>query len=95
MSLPDISVSRDTILVEGNKVPVRGLTRGENAQVSRLIDAKKLEEAEILILAKGTDTPEDEARNWYAETNSGVVDSVLRAIQALTGLSSEDSKSSS
>lgn len=94
MSLPKVVAKTSTVDVDGQPVPVRGLTRGENAHVSRLIEEKKLEAAEVFILAKGTDLPEHEAKEWYDTTNSGVVDSVLKAIQKLTGISGEAQKSS-
>jgi hypothetical protein len=93
MALPKVAMPTATVDVDGQAVHVRGLTRGENAEVSRLIDQKNIEAAEIFCLTKGTDTPADDAADWYADTNNADVERVLNAIGDLTRLDEGASKS--
>ena len=93
MSLPKVSGPTTTVSVDGHLITVRGLTRGENAQVSRFIDQKQIEEAEIFILGRGTDTADDEAAGWYRDTPNADVEKVLNAIGDLTRLTEGAAKS--
>lgn len=93
MSLPKVGLPTATVDVDGHAVNVRGLTRGENATVSRLIDEKKIEEAEVFILAAATETPQAEAADWYANTPNPVVEVVLNRIGDLTRYDEGASKS--
>jgi hypothetical protein len=93
MSLPKLSIPTGTVTVEGQTLQVRGLTRGENAYISTLIDAQRIEDAEVYILSKGTDTELGECEEWYANTSNRVVEAVLNEIGALTRLSEGATKS--
>lgn len=72
-------------LSDGAEVEVRGLTRGEATETSKLDDN---EEIEILALSFGLVTPHltpADVREWRNADGSGDVQTVVEAIQRLSG----------
>lgn len=93
MALPKLGHLTSSVDVDGTSVHVRGLTRGENARVSHLIEAGKVEEAECFVIAAATDTPIADANDWYDNTPNKYVEAVLAEVGRLTRLSEGASKS--
>jgi hypothetical protein len=99
MSLPTIPLPSDSVqLSAGDPVPIRSLTREETFHLSAMkradldamtpADAEALTtDAEVYIIACGTDTPEADVRAWRAVTASDDVDALLSAIGKLSKLS--------
>lgn len=77
--------------IDDTSVDVRGLSRVEVMALSRL--AGDPDEAEVYLLCKGTNTNENEVRDWRALTASSVVDLVVDKILELSGLAPGASKS--
>lgn len=76
------------------KVQVRSVTRPEGAEIQRLVEAGDAQEAEIALLAFGTDNTIEDARAWYAATAYDVVEAVLQEIKRLSEVrAAEASKS--
>lgn len=95
MSLPKILANHRTITVAGAQIDIRSLTRAEVARLRDLVDRDApLEEVEIEMVAAGTDTPKDEAREWYGATDSPVVDQVIAAIRDLSRVEEEEAQKS-
>lgn len=92
MSLPPVDLPRDKISVAGHHIEVRGLTRHEASMVKE--HDGDVDRMEILILAYGTDTTEDEAAEWWNHIPAGVVEPILDAILRLSGLGPGAQKSS-
>jgi hypothetical protein len=94
VALPKVGIPTNIVLLpDAAQVKVRGLTRGENAKVSQLIEDKLIKDAEVFILAAATDTSEADAADWYDNTPSAVVEMVLNEIGALTRLDEGATKS--
>jgi hypothetical protein len=99
MSLPTIPLPAEVVqLSAGDPVPIRSLTREETFHLSAMkrqdLDALTpaeaeavTTEAEVYIIACGTDTPEADVRAWRAVTPSPDVDALLSAIGRLSRLS--------
>lgn len=87
MALPkSVLPVKEIELSDGAKVSVRGLSRGEFVDIAKRADGDPVE-AEKLVLAVGTDTPEDEAREWYDNSLTGDVGLVVELISELSGMS--------
>lgn len=78
-------------LGDGDEVEVRGITRGEAAEIGS-IDPETVDnpdkEAEIMALAFGLVNPAltlDEVREWYAGEQSGAIQAVSDMIRSLSG----------
>jgi hypothetical protein len=99
MSLPKFDRARKSIDVEGEVVLIRSLTRKEVAQAQQLQKAAGVEEGgdwselEIFVIACGTDTPVEEAREWVAATDNSIVPIISDAIRELSRIDEEAHKS--
>ena len=77
-------------LGDGTAVEVRGITRGEAAEIGK-IDSEREDadkEAEIMALSFGLVNPAltlDEVREWYAGEASGAVQLISDMIRSLSG----------
>jgi hypothetical protein len=94
VALPKVPNRREwVVLGDGQKIEVRGLTRGEHAHMTKLVEAGDVTRAEVYALAHGTDSDAADAEEWYASTPSPDVEAVINAIGGLTRLSEGASKS--
>lgn len=97
MSLPKFHPRRETVRIEGELVEIRSLTRDESARCQKLVDANPpdvVREIEIAVIGYGTDTPTDEVRAWYEQTDSHAAAELFDAIKALSRIDEGASKSS-
>lgn len=92
MSLPRVELPREKVSVGGEEIEVRGLTRGEAIRVRN--NSADMDRMEIIILACGTDLPEDEIAAWRDSTPAGVVEPIVDVIVRLSGLGEGAQKSS-
>ena len=79
-------------LADGSEVVVRGMTRGEASETSRIED---FEEIEVLALSWAMVEPKltpDEVRLWRSQDESGEVQKVVTAIQRLSGTGAGEGK---
>lgn len=74
---------------DGIKVEVRSVSRTEGAAIQELVDAEQAAEAEIQLLAFGTNSSLDDARAWCGTTPYDVVQVVLEAIKGLSEVRAE------
>ena len=94
MSLQRIPTSYETVTIEGAEFKIRPITRAEAARCQKLVaDGTDVADLEILVVSYGTDTAEDETRDWYASTPSHAVDALLNAIKDLSRLDEGAQKS--
>lgn len=84
MPLPEVKIPREIVRVGDDDISVRGLTRAEAVRIQAL--APDVEAMEILMLACGTDTSEDDVRAWVNATPAGTVEPLSDAIVRLSGL---------
>lgn len=94
MALPSIPLPTSSIKIDGYEFEIRGLTRSESLRIGRLIEAGDKEAAENFGVACGTNTPEDETRQWRNSVPSGVVQELINEISKLSGLFEGADKSS-
>lgn len=91
MTLPRVDAPREKVSVGGEEIEVRGLTRQEGTAVrARKGDAAGME---VLLIAYGTDEPEDDVRQWWEQAPDGVVEPVVQTIVRLSGLGEGAQKS--
>lgn len=88
MSLPKVEMPKDEVDVQGNKVPVRGLSRAEFLKISQDSDGD-VESAEIACLALGAGVSADEAKEWRENAPAGDVGRVLDRIAELSGVGTD------
>lgn len=87
MTLPDIARASAVVELDGgHAVTVRGLSRGESLQISRLSTEEDVLEMEVAIIAFGTDTPIEDARAWHRSVPFQAVQPVIDRIVELSGL---------
>lgn len=95
MALPAVALPRALVDVGADeKVAVRALTSPEMGDIRRLIDAEDLAESEILIVAYGTDTPVEEARDWYQAVPRFAVQAILDRVEELISSRVEEASKS-
>lgn len=93
MGLPDSPIPTEKVETPGGPILVRGLTAGEAAKVSRVVDSGDLATSEITIIAFATDNTKVEAKRWYESNQGGLAKKVIDVAHRLSGLSEEASKS--
>lgn len=94
MTLPKVATTFESVDVAGAIFDVRCLTRAESARLQKLVAADTdAAELEIECIAAATDTPVDEARDWYAATPAWAVEELINHIQRISRLSGEAQKS--
>ncbi len=79
-------------LADGSEVVVRGMTRGEASETSRMED---FEDVEIYALACAMIEPKltpDEVRLWRSQDESGEIQKVVDVIQRLSGTKEGEGK---
>ena len=84
MPLPVIPLPTGEVTVDGNVIPIRGLSRTEYLTVGQM-GRENVVEAEAVILSAGTGVTIEEARAWLAATESAPAQVVLDAITDLSG----------
>jgi hypothetical protein len=84
MTLPVRQLARDTVQVNGQSVAIRSLSRKETIEMTRFKD--DVDGGEIFIIARATDSSEDEVRIFRETTNGLEVDNLINAILKLSGL---------
>lgn len=89
-ALPSVPLPRDTVLVAGEKVPVRGLSRAEVARLPSFED--DFDKLETFILARGVGTTEEEAAAWRDEVSAHVVGLLVDRIVQLSSLDEDAQK---
>jgi hypothetical protein len=92
VSLPKFEPQRKSIDVDGEIVLIRSLTRKEVAEAQQLAGGD-WPELELFVIACGTDTPIDEAREWYSKSPNHVPAAISTAIRELSRLDEEAQKS--
>lgn len=84
MTLPKFAPPTASLIIEDQKIEVRGLTRSEAMGIhERSNDPDK---AEAYILSKGLDTPLAAVDAWRKEVASQAVEEIVNKILELTGL---------
>lgn len=91
MGLPVVKLPRTTVMVGGEPVEVRGLSRAEAMRLPHFRDDP--DAAETFLLARGVGISEDEALAWRNESPVDAVGVLVDAIIDLSGLGEEVSKS--
>lgn len=95
MTLPKFPARKETVEIDGEFIPIRSLTRGEQAQMQQIVEGGlHWSELEMAVIAAGTDTPLDEVREWYAATPGDVAEQLSDAIRVLSRISEGAQKSS-
>lgn len=94
MSLAKIPTDHQTVDIGGQFFDVRVLTRGEAARMRELEEAGDRAELEIAVIAAATDTPLDEARQWYRATPTWAVEELIGHVMRISRLDEGAQKSS-
>jgi hypothetical protein len=84
--LPVSPLPESDVDVGGSSVHIRSLSRDEVVTLARYADDTS--EAEVFILSRACDIPEDEARAWRTQVTAPVANVLLVAIGRLSGLAS-------
>lgn len=84
MALPKVALPTETLTIDGQEVPVRGLSRKEVLALSELKDTP--EKADVLAVAWGCGVTEDEAAEWLDSSPSNVTIQVVGKVMELSGL---------
>lgn len=92
MSLPDLPLRTDTVVVGDAKVQIRSLSRAEALKVGTFNG--DMEAAENWLLACGAGVTEDEAREWRNAVSAEDAGTIIDAICELSGLTEGAQKSS-
>lgn len=82
MSLPDVPLPRDVVVVEDSKVEVRSLSRAEVTKMSGL----DYDAAENWIVSCGAEVDAEEAARWRQSVGPDVAGIVIDRICELSGL---------
>lgn len=94
MTLGKVPTTFESVDVAGVIFDVRCLTRAESARLQKLVqDDTSAADLEIECIAAATDTPVEEARDWYAATPAWAVEELINHIQRISRLSGEAQKS--
>lgn len=87
MTLPKIYTPTETVDVAGQLFEVRVVTRAEQFRFQQLLEADApKDELEITVISVATDTPTEEAREWYGQTPGWAVQELLEAITRISRL---------
>lgn len=92
MALPKVAGNSETVEVAGGLFDLRSLTRAESARFQKMAEGPP-DALEIAVIACATDTPVDETKEWYAATDSWVVEELLGHIKRLSRLDEGAQKS--
>lgn len=83
--LPAVPFKRRKVeLADGIAVEVRELTQEENILLAGMHGDP--DAASLFLIARGTDTPEDDARAWRASSPAAAADRITKAVAELSGL---------
>ena len=82
--LPPSPLATGTHTVNGVEVAIRSLSRTEAIRMQSFEGHE--EDAEVHVVASGTDTTEDEAREWLASVDLETGGELIEAILRLSGL---------
>jgi hypothetical protein len=94
VSLPKIYAAIETVEVAGETFELRVITRAEAARFQKMILADAPgDELEVAVIAAATDTPAEEAREWYGATPAWAVNELLEHIQRTSKLDEGAQKS--
>lgn len=94
MGLPVDPIEWTTAVVADQEVKIRSISFAQAVEIGRLLEAGRNDEATIVGISYGTDTPIDDVRAWVAVTRPGVVEALSQAIADEGGLTEGASKSS-
>lgn len=85
MALPEVPLKREKVeIADGVFVEIRQLTQDDVLRIGGL-DGDK-DAVSVLLIALGTDTPEDEARAWRAVSPHTAAEKIAGAVAELSGL---------
>ncbi len=83
MPLPLTPMPTGSVTVAGTAVPIRSLSRGERLMLATFDEDYRA--AEAFIVASGTDTPVEEAKDWLYRASVEDADALIGAITELSG----------
>lgn len=84
MALPTVALPTGTVEIDGDTVPVRGLSRGEAMAMAKNVEDAA--ESEIALISHGLDTALADVREWYGGAPSHVVQKIVAKVMELSGL---------